>query len=328
MKIIGRRSTLAFGITLLLGGMVLAVDRVGTTLYSVRTDPITDDNTSSVLLPEVNDTTASTYLRVYCRGGTGDVFLVTKNPLYDVQDARLGLFPSVQYRVDTRDPVTEDGTDGATTDGVDDPTTLAFTLSAEARLLAAMSTGSNRLALRVLRTEGRELTYIFSLSGFASAWSRVNACRNGSARASTITVTPPSAGAGAPKFNRWYFTTCSDAQTGAIRSNLVAGRAHLCELVIETTPNGARPLNAEFRYELEYREGGVSKKLTLDSVDRWSSSGGGLAKFRQEGSRLVFTLPLNVRARAERVYTTIGVVGTVNFDNGSSKRVYEPLSIK
>ncbi|MFC4637880.1 hypothetical protein [Deinococcus hohokamensis] len=57
--------------------------------------------------------------------------------------------------------------------------------------------------------------------------------------------------------------------------------------------------------------------------DKWAS----VTRFRQEGSKLIFTLPLNVRARPERVYTSINVTATLFFDNGSSKKVYEPLPV-
>ena len=132
----------------------------------------------------------------------------------------------------------------------------------------------------------------------------------------------------APKFTRWYFTTCRDASSGASRTGLLAGRAHLCDLAIETVPNGAHPVSAVFRYELEYREGNRTGKLMLDGEDHWPSAGGPVTKYRQEGSRLIFTLPLNVRVRPNRVYTSINVTGTINFDNGSSKRVYEPLPVR
>ncbi|GGL20263.1 hypothetical protein [Deinococcus radiotolerans] len=61
-------------------------------------------------------------------------------------------------------------------------------------------------------------------------------------------------------------------------------------------------------------------------MDRWPATGAAGVKFRQDGARLLFTLPLNVRARAERGYTSINVTATLHFDNGS-KKVYEPLPV-
>ncbi|GAA5513250.1 hypothetical protein Dcar01_01979 [Deinococcus carri] len=63
-------------------------------------------------------------------------------------------------------------------------------------------------------------------------------------------------------------------------------------------------------------------------VDRWPSAGGTVTRFRQEGNHLIFTLPLNVRDRADRVYTSLNVTGRITFSNGSSKNVYEPLPVR
>ena len=97
--------------------------------------------------------------------------------------------------------------------------------------------------------------------------------------------------------------------------------------MIETVPNGAAPSSATFSYELEYVEGGRSGKLTLDTRDTWRAGADGPILHRVEGNRLIFNLPLNVRARAERRYTSINVTANVTFSNGSSKRVYEKLPV-
>jgi|GEM_PF-6392621 len=128
----------------------------------------------------------------------------------------------------------------------------------------------------------------------------------------------------APKFTQWTVTSCT-AQ-GRTTSTLTPGTPNTCQLVIDTVPNGARPINASFQYELEYRENGVLRKLTLPGGDKWTPSGG-TVRFQQRGNQLAFSLPLNVRARTDRRYTSINIIGTVVFDNGSSKRVYEPLPI-
>ena len=153
----------------------------------------------------------------------------------------------------------------------------------------------------------------------------------------SIRLTPPatpvpkssaSQASGAPKFTQWYFTNCTDAKTGAVSTTLVTGRAMNCQFVIETLPNGARPVRAEFSYELEYPQGGATRKLALTSTDVWTMGGTSPIKHRVDGSRLVFTVPLNVRERADRPYTALGVIGTVVFNNGASKRVYEPLPVR
>ena len=48
----------------------------------------------------------------------------------------------------------------------------------------------------------------------------------------------------------------------------------------------------------------------------------------RSGNQLILTLPLNVRVRPERVYTSINVTGNIVFSNGSTKKVYEPLPVR
>ena len=206
---------------------------------------------------------------------------------------------------------------------------VGFNTAIVQRIVAGLTRGK-RLVMRANRASGgRALTYTIPASGAATAWSMIGGCGTRAAASTgsaalTITPTP---GATAPKFTRWYFTTCTDAGSGAVRTGLTAGRARLCDLVIETVPNGAQPVRAEFRYGLEYTESGQAGKLTVDSVDTWPSTGGPVTKFRRNGSQLIFTLPLNVRTRSDRVHTSINVTGTVSFSNGS-KRVYEPLPVR
>jgi len=284
-----------------------AIDRSGSVLYTVRTDPITDANTSSVILPELNDTAGRTFLSVICRSGKPDVFLTTKNPLYTRDDVTFGVLPTLQYRVDQQPFIEESGTLSATINGELDVTRLALTDVADTRLMNAVTTGQSKLAVRVVRVERSPLTYQFSLQGFAAAWTRVR---------------------GAPKFNLWTFTTCTDDGSGRVTPTLTAGRPSRCQLTIDTVPNGARVINASFQYELEYVEGATKGKLKLDGVQTWSASGAGEVGFRAEGGKLVFDLPLHVRARPNRTYTSINAIGTLVFDNGSSKRIFEPLPVR
>ncbi|WP_407572500.1 hypothetical protein [Deinococcus altitudinis] len=89
-------------------------------------------------------------------------------------------------------------------------------------------------------------------------------------------------------------------------------------------PGSAAAITAEFRYELEYVENG---KLVLDGVARWSAGGGGNVQAQLFSNCLSFQVPLNVRLRPLHRYTSINVIASVVSDNGSSKRVYEPLPI-
>ncbi|SMB82620.1 hypothetical protein [Deinococcus hopiensis] len=71
----------------------------------------------------------------------------------------------------------------------------------------------------------------------------------------------------------------------------------------------------------------MARQSVLPGVDRWSAGRTGV-KFRQQGHRLIFTLPLNVPARPNRVYTGLNVTGTAVFNSGASKPVCEPLPVR
>lgn len=326
--------------SLALPGLALAATRVpGTyTYYSAARDPITDANTGSVVIDEANDTSGQTRLALRCADRDRPALwatLTTKNALLSEDEAYAGLKPAVTIRLgDDPAAVLRDSDLVSVVDRQENVLTrnIGFQGAVAAQIAAGLNAGK-RLVVRVnRRTGGQALTYTFPARGFDVAWAGVNGCQSYSRAAAAPRASTPAPPAspvsGAPKFTEWYFTACRDTASGASRAGLVAGRAHLCDLVIETVPNGARPVAAEFRYELEYREGGRTGKLTLPGVDRWPPAGGTVTRFRQEGSRLIFTLPLNVRARAERVYTSINVTGKVTFDNGSVKSVYEPLPVR
>lgn len=313
-----------------------AIDRVpGTqTYYSASKDPITDVNTGFVLLYEVNDNYGDTAFAVRCSNSDQPnlwASLASKHELQSQSDADIGLKPAITIRLGDDAPIVLSNADLVTVVNASDVVktqSIGFSGAIVRRMVNGLNAGK-RLVVRINRsTGGQALTYTFSPQGFPTAWAMVGGCN--SARGTTTAPRPvtPVAGAAAPKFTKWYFTTCRDANTGAVRTGLIAGRAHLCDLVIETIPNGAQPVSADFRYELEYREGNQTGKLMLDSVDFWPSGSGAQVKYRQSGSNLIFTLPLNVRARPDRVYTSINVTGNVYFNNGSSKKVYEPLPVK
>ncbi|WP_119673603.1 hypothetical protein [Deinococcus sp. RM] len=315
-----------------------AIDRVpGTnTYYSARTDPITDVNTSFILIPEVNDLTDQTSYTIRCSNRDQAElwsYLSAKHALLADTELEYATKPVVTIRLGSDAPVVLRDQDVSIVSNASDDmdsAAIGFTAGPTRQIVAGLTAGK-RLVVRINRASGGQaLTYTFPATGVGTAWATIGACgtgRAGSAGPAPVTITP-APGAAAPKFTRWYFTTCTDATSGAVRAGLIAGRAHLCDLVIDTVPNGAQPVRAEFRYELEYREAGRTGKLTLDSVDRWPATGASGARYRQSGPQLIFTLPLNVRARPERVYTSINVTATVYFNNGTSKRVYEPLPVR
>ena len=320
-----------------------AIERIpgSQTYYSKSRDAITDVNTSSIVMAEVNDTTSDTLFGLKCSSfGRPELWawMSSKHQMMSDDEYEMGVKPAVTIRLGNDAPIVLSNSDLTTV--VDSKETrdnqaIGLTSAITRRIVNGLNAGK-RLVVRVNRASGGQaLTYTYSANGFSTAWSMIGACGGlpGSSGASTpapvqAAPTPTFTGGTAPKFTRWYFTTCRDASSGAVRTGLTAGRAHLCDLVIETIPNGAQPISADFRYELEYREGNQTGKLVLDSVDTWPYGSGTKVKFRQSGNQLIFTLPLNVRARPERVYTSINVTANVQFSNGSSKKVYEPLPVR
>ena len=317
----------------------LAATRVpGTyTYYSVIKDPITDLNKSMVSIDEVNDTAGLTALTVRCSDRDNAALWITlnsKNMLLSEDDAYAGNMPALTVRLGQDAPVVLRSSEVVSVSDSSDNfkgKAVGFQGAAARSMVSGLLSGKN-VVVRVNRPAGGQpLTYTFPAQGFSQAWSAVRACAPFGTGAASRTPAPLPSGtraAEAPKFTRWYFTTCRDASSGAVRTGLLAGRAALCDLVIETIPNGARPVSATFHYELEYREGGRTGKLPLTADDHWPPSGGPVTRFRNEGSNLVFTLPLNVRVRSERVYTSINVTAEITFNNGSVKRVYEPLPVR
>jgi len=134
---------------------------------------------------------------------------------------------------------------------------------------------------------------------------------------------------GAPKFLNWTFGGCVDDAGGTEQAYLTPGQIQHCAVVIETIPNGTSPIRAVFNYELEYEEDGTTQKFPIDAPDVWPSQTAGVlaTDFLQDGSTLIFTLPLTVRERSDRSYTQINAIGTVTFDNGSEKNVYVKIPI-
>ena len=135
------------------------------------------------------------------------------------------------------------------------------------------------------------------------------------------------AGVGGPvKLLRWYFTGCTSARSTT--AFLPVGIPARCTLQVDTADTGHTVISASFEYELEYRVGAASFKVTVPGRDSYARNGGGNIVTAQTSTTLRFTLPLNVRARPDRRYTAINAIGTLVFDDGSSKRVYEPLAVR
>ncbi|AZI41354.1 hypothetical protein EHF33_00150 [Deinococcus psychrotolerans] len=322
-------------LALLLTSGTLAATRVaGTnTVYSYSLDPISDVNTSVVAIDEQYDQYGDTRLTVQCANrGEPDVWaaLRSKNDLITEGQLDQGLKPAVTIRLGNDPAITLRDSDlVSVVDERDNLKTrsLGFYGPVVGQLVRGLQSGK-RLAVRINRPSGGQaLTYLFPAAGFNTAWSGVRGCGGAASAVPARSMTQTSSsGVAAPKFTQWYFTTCRDAESGVVRTGLIAGRAHLCDLVIDTVPNGNFPTSARFNYELEYRENGQAGKLKLGGADGWQT-GSENVKFRREGSKLVFTLPLNVRARSNRVYTSLNVIGELDF-GGVSKKVFEPLPVR
>lgn len=135
-----------------------------------------------------------------------------------------------------------------------------------------------------------------------------------------------SSSSAALKLLDWSFTSCRSNR--GVTAYLPLGEGAACTLQVNTVLNGRRLISASFEYELEYYVGSVTAKIRTPGRDTYAAGGGGNVKMTQQGGSLSFTLPFNVRARADRRYVRVGAIGTLVFDDGSSKRVYEPLDIR
>ncbi|GGL20278.1 hypothetical protein [Deinococcus radiotolerans] len=223
-----------------LAASAAAVDRMpGTqTDWSYRQDPITDVNKSFLRLHEVNDVAGDTSLVVRCSDAERPelwLCIITKHQIVDAAATMSDGLPDVVMRL----PV-------AAMVNIQDATVK--------RIVAGLHAGK-RLVVRFTRQSGGQpLTSTFSANGFAQAWQQIRACGSRlagtapSAATLTMTITAPCAAGAAPKFVACFFTTCTDASSGPVRPSFVAGRAALCQLAIDTIPNGVRVVRADFRY--------------------------------------------------------------------------------
>lgn len=263
--------------------------------------------------------------------GTWVGYSVSQDPITDVNIGAGTALPTVTLRIGSAPAQTIYPQQLSETRSANDnslPNSVAFPAGITRQMAAGLYAGQ-RVVLRLERSRSagaQVLTYTFPADGSQAAWNAVNRCQPLGQTASA----PVAAATGeAPRFKQWYFTNCTEEKSGAVPSQLRAGQLHRCSLVIETIPNGATPVSTVFSFELEYTQDGRNGKITLDDRDVWQAGGvSGPVSLRTEGSRLIFTLPLNVRSRADRRYTSINVSGTIHFSNGGSKRVYEKLPVE
>lgn len=148
--------------------------------------------------------------------------------------------------------------------------------------------------------------------------------RQSSVSATSLANSTPAQAVEAPRLIRWFFDGCR-SRIGETRL-LVAGHNSRCVIRISYKPNGANPTRAFFTYTLKYRDGLGEHTLPVAGIDRWEGDQGNV-RFSQETNTFIFDLPINVRERKDRIYHTIEVTGTIEFDNGAKRTIIEPLLI-
>lgn len=163
--------------TVLAGGALADTYIPGTTVsYSKTKDSITDANTSTVYLDEVNDTVNKTYVELSCQKGGFVFYLNTKDPLYTLADYKAETTPSITYRIDALPART---VQTVSVGGADKPvlTALAVPDELDAQMLGAFKSARSKVLMRVKRSDGRELTYTFPVKGLPQALQAVNNCK-------------------------------------------------------------------------------------------------------------------------------------------------------
>lgn len=143
--------------------------------YFVQKDAITDENTSTLFVREVNDTGGNNVVMFKCAAGQPAFYLLNKSPLLTQEDSSNGITPNLIYRVDSQNPKTLTTT-GATRGG--QPVLEALTLmpGGDATLFTAFKNAQSKVVIRVLRRGMSELTFTFRTKGFNQAVKLIDSC--------------------------------------------------------------------------------------------------------------------------------------------------------
>ena len=149
--------------------------------YNKRFDPITDVNTSYMLMFEVNDQDGDTGFRIRCSDdGQPDIWadLFGKNQImpYNTQDKDKRIWPDVVVvRLGTDAPFNVLSDDLYSVSN--DEKSLGFDGKSLDRIIAGLVAGK-KMVIRLSGSQFRQpLTYTFSAQGFATAWNGVKACK-------------------------------------------------------------------------------------------------------------------------------------------------------
>ena len=145
--------------------------------YRLDKDAITDGNTSHIFIDETN---SDNYAEFYCTKGQPVFYLNSAVLLLSQDDYDSDKTPNLTYRVDSQTPKT---IPTVTVSEGDDPednshlATLAVEDKSDALIFSAFKNASSKVAIRLTRSNGREVTFTFATKGFAQAWAKVNGCK-------------------------------------------------------------------------------------------------------------------------------------------------------
>jgi len=148
----------------------LAFTKLGNAHYVASRDPITDDNTSTIGLPERYDTAYATVLSIGCLDARPSVSLSVKAQIV----ADDGTLPKVVYRAGSGPARSVQVTAGLPGDRR--PAANTVTLGpADSQQLLSGGIRSTRVAVETLARNVRT-TYVFPTRGLAQAWKSTGHC--------------------------------------------------------------------------------------------------------------------------------------------------------
>lgn len=145
--------------------------------YYYSNDPIDDTNDSSIFIDGV---ATQSYVEFVCDKGLMRFFLTTQNDLLTQDDYNRNRQPKITFRADQQE-VQEVGTltviankDVATGHHL---RSLAVPDGKDALLFSAFQRATDRVAIRIKRSDGLELTYSFKVRGFSLAYQGIRKCQ-------------------------------------------------------------------------------------------------------------------------------------------------------
>lgn len=145
--------------------------------YRLGKDAITDSNTSHLF---VDEATNDDYIEFFCEKGQPIFYLNSTTEILSQEDYDDDKTPNLIFRVDSQTPKT---IPTVTVNQSDDPddyshlSTLAVEDKNDPLIFSAFKNASSKVAIRVTRSNGRELTFTFPVKGFTQALAKINNCK-------------------------------------------------------------------------------------------------------------------------------------------------------